>query len=443
MTIECPLPDISEPKTYLTASVAAAGTALTVANNAGFVAADYIVIGKSGQEGAELHKISTVATTVTINLVGDAMSAAASVNTWVTFIKYNQVRFYLGDWSARYSTGTISISKNSATLTGSGTTWTALTTAYALLLNGKWYDIKSVDSATQITLTENYTDEDLESADYALVQFTSQNTSSIAITQERTTWDDTDALAEDYYRTDYYNSTSTLASTKSSIISAAEVEGFTEFALRSLEDQVLSDLKDPQAKRRTRSEIDRDINDAIRELVNAIVSDVQEDYLSAYDTIDFDASRGEYPLFDDFRKLTSVWISYNGTDYDKATPMRISDDIPDADYDESDPRYYIRDNVIGVKPEPTAAVTTGIKMWYERRIPSLNYEGSELPYLLKDFKSSIVDYAVGKGTDDKNESIKRIAMFENGKKTMVKTLKVRNPDMTRTVEVTNDRDLYL
>ena len=434
MTIKAPNPTISEPKTYLTASVAAAGTALTVASNEGFVANDYIVIGKQGQEGAELHKISTVATTVTINIAGDAMSAAASENTWVTFIKYNQVKFYLGDWSARYYTGTVAINKDSATLTGTGTTWTALTTAYALLLNGKWYDILSVDSATHITLTENYTDEDTSLNSYALVLFTSQKTSDIAITQEETLWDDTDALAEDYYRTEYYNETSTAVSTKSSIISAGEEEGFSEFALRSLEDQVLSDLKDPEAKRRTRPEVDRDINDAIREFVNAIVSDVQEDYLNTYDTINFNANRGEYPLFDDFRKLTTIWISYDGSDYDKATPMRIGDDLPDADYSESDPRYYLRDNVLGVKPIPDAAVTTGAKVWYERRIPSLKYEGDELPYLLKDFKSYIVDYAVAKGTDDKNESIKRLTMYENGKRIMVKTLKDRDLDAVRSIE---------
>jgi len=438
-------PSIAEPKTYLTSSQAAAATTATVANNAGFVANDYTVIGKPAQEGAEIHKISSTGTTVTLNYVGDAINFAHSVNTSITFIKYNQVRFYLGDWSARYSTGTITVTKDSATVTGSGTAWGSITTAYALLLNGKWHDISSVDSATQITLTENYTDETLATQSYALVQFTSQNTSSIAIDQEFTQWDDTDAIAEDYYRTDYYNSTSTAASTKSSIVSAAELEGFSEFSMRAMEDEVLSELKDPEAKRRTRDEIDRDLNNALRDLVALIVADVQEDYLGTYGTIDFVASRGEYTLPDDFRKLDAIWISFNGTDYEKALPMRISDDIPNADYSENDPRYYIRDNVIGVKPVPTAAATAGIKMWYERRMPSLKYEGDEVPHMIRDYKRLLVDYALaGAWTSDDNpqKAISYRTAYEAGKRQMKLGLKVRDTSRNKTVEIVNDFDLY-
>jgi len=777
MIIKSALPNISEPSTYLTASVAAAGTSLVVANNAGFVANDYIVIGKSGQEGAELHKISTVSGDTTINIAGDAMNLSASINTPVTYIKYNQVKFYMGDWSTRYYTGTIAISKNSATLTGTGTTWSAITTAYALLLNGKWYDIASVDSATQITLTENYTDEDLESAPYALVLFVVQSGSTVAIApdQEFTLWDDsvtadtpitikingeykiipitelfelgkceekeekqrlylngievlakdgwkkleyvyrhkvkkpiyrifttdsaikvtgdhslfqdgkeikvkdlkigdkidveklqpiiseekkisedmawllgffvaeghscwhgswqwgisqykkeplekcrdilyreyktlwriaeypdgmfrltpyenyeyygqyfrdicitsngdkkvpdiiinsdteiqkaffdgfvegdghyehrsisklesgtdrvlintksfvlargleqiftnlgrsiavsyynkknnifvlrnrvrpddkrkigitkieidedfedfvydvstenhtfvaglggiiahnTDAITEDYYRSEYYSTAG--SSTKSSIISAAEEEGFSEYALRSLEDQVLSDLRDTDAKRRSRSEIDRDLNDGIRELINTIVSDVQEDYLNTYDTIDFNANRGEYPLFDDFRKLTTVWISYDGSNYKKATAMNISDDVPDAQYDQSYPIYYLRDNVIGIKPEPTGAVTAGAKIWYERRIPSLKYEGDEIPSILRDWKRAIIDYALEKGllADDQQKASIYGGSFKSSKKDMINTLKDRDLDAVKSIEVVQDADLY-
>ncbi len=445
MIIKCQHPEIGQPNTYVTASAAASATALTVANNSGIVANDYTVIGKPGQEGTAINKVSTVSGLTTINYVGDALDFAVSANTPVTYIKYNQVRFYLGDWSARYSTGTISISKDSKTLTGSGTTWTGLTTAYSLLLNGKWYDIASVDSATQITLTENYTDEDTEANTYALVSFSVQATVDIAITQEYTQWDDTDALAEDYYRTDYYNSTSTVASSKSSIISAAEQEGFSEFSLRSLEDSTLVELRDKDAKRVDRSELDQHFNDALKELLSVVISDVQEDYLNTYDTIDFQANRGEYPLFDDFRKMTSIWVSYNGSDYEKATAMRIGEDLPDADYDESEPRYYMRDNVIGIRPEPTSAVTAGAKVWYERRMPSLKYEGDEIPYILRDFRRAFVDYALDKvlsADNQSNKATKYFMSFENAKKLIAKTLQDRDLGAVKTIEVTQDYDLY-
>lgn len=446
MIIKAPHPIIEQPNTYLTASAVAAATTLTVANNAGFVANDYIVAGRIEQEGAELHKISTVSGNNTINVAGDALKFDISVNTPISYIKYNQVRFYMGDWSARYYTGSISIDKDSAVVTGIGVSWGSITTAYALLLNGKWYDIKSIDSATQITLTENYTDESVVSSDYALVLFAVQSGSTVAIAvdQEYTLWDDTDSLTEDYYRSEYYNSTTTAASTKSSIISAAEQEGFSEYARISLEDQVLSDLRDKGAKRRSRDEIDRDINDAIKELVNAIVADVQEDYLSTYGKINFKATCAEYPLFDDFRKLTSIWISFNGSDYKKSTPMRISDDRPNINFTENDPRHYIRDNILGVRPVPAADVTVGAKVWYDRRIPSLQYDGDEIPFVLRDWKRAIIDFCLEKGllADDQNKASVYGVSFKGAIKDMVNALKDRDTGQIKLIEAVNDLDLY-
>lgn len=445
MFIRAPHPDIAEPKTFLTASAAASATAVTVANNAGFSANDYTVLGILGQEGAELHKISSVSGNATINYVSDALKFAIANNTPVTYIKYNQVKFYLGDWSARYSTGSITVTKDSATVTGSGTSWGSITTDYALLLNGKWYDIKSVDSTTQITLTENYTDETNSSQSYALVPFSSQATVAIAVDQPETLWDDTDALAEDYYRTEYYNSTATTASTRSAIISAAATEGFSEYSLQSLEDEVLSELRDPEAQRRSRLEIDRDINNALRDLISTVVSDVQEDYLSSYKTIDILANVSEYPLPDDFRKLDVIWLSYNGADYVKATGMHISDDNPTVTYSQAWPYYYIRDNVIGLRPVPTSNATAGIKLWYERRFPSLNDQGDEVPHLLRDYKRLLVDYALEKASmaeDEMQKAINYRTSYESGKKMMARVLKDRDLNTTRKIEITNNTDLW-
>lgn len=76
--------------TNLTAAVAAAGTALTVLNNAGAAANDYVLLGKLGEDTAEIRKISTVSGSTTINV--DACSFAHGIDTPVTFIPYNQVR---------------------------------------------------------------------------------------------------------------------------------------------------------------------------------------------------------------------------------------------------------------------------------------------------------------------------------------------------------------
>lgn len=444
MIIQARHPNTDQPNTYLTVPAAAAATALTVANNAEFSANDYIILGLAGQEGAELKKISTVSGNATINLVGSALKFAASVNTPVVYIKYNQVKFYLGDWSARYATGTIAVSKGSTIVTGIGTSWGSITTSYALLLNGKWHDIASVDSATQITLTEPYQDETIISSAYALVGFSSQATVDIAADQTATLWDDKDALAEDYYRTEYYNSTSTIVSTRSAIIAASEPEGFTEFSRQTLEDEILEKLGDVDANRYSRERIDRDLNDALRMFVNVIVADVQEDYLGSYNTLDFVANSFEYPLFDDFRKLTAVWVSYDGTTYKKADKMDIGNDVPDATYSQDYPVYYIRDNVMGIKPTPTGAVTAGAKIWYERRVPSFRSAGDQIPHMLRDFKHLFVSYSLAQQlrADDKPKAEAYAREVEGGKDEIVRSLKDRDRSENQHVQITQDQDLY-
>jgi hypothetical protein len=85
-------PVIVLPKTSLTANVSTAGTALTVANNEGFVANDYILIGSFGDDTSEIRKISTVATGFTINV--DALEFNHPKGTPVSKILFNQVKVY-------------------------------------------------------------------------------------------------------------------------------------------------------------------------------------------------------------------------------------------------------------------------------------------------------------------------------------------------------------
>lgn len=60
--------------------------------------------------------------------------------------------------SAVYSTGTVTLTNGSKTVTGSGTTWNTLVDAGMLLQRGneRVYVVESVDSATQITLKDAY-----------------------------------------------------------------------------------------------------------------------------------------------------------------------------------------------------------------------------------------------------------------------------------------------
>jgi hypothetical protein len=87
---------LNQPNTVLTAAATAGDTAITVANNGGFVDNDYILIGKLGEEKSEIKKITTVGSTKTSIGTIAALSFSHDQDTPVSKIGYDQVRFYHG-----------------------------------------------------------------------------------------------------------------------------------------------------------------------------------------------------------------------------------------------------------------------------------------------------------------------------------------------------------
>lgn len=84
-----------QPKTILTASLAVGGATLTVASNGGFANNDYLILGKIGEEKTEVVKIGAAVSAGTSITIG-ACLYAHEIDTPVTKIDYNQVRFYRG-----------------------------------------------------------------------------------------------------------------------------------------------------------------------------------------------------------------------------------------------------------------------------------------------------------------------------------------------------------
>lgn len=85
----------NQPKTILTASLAATGTTLTVASNDGLANNDYLILGRIGEEKTEVVKIGAAVSAGTSLTIG-ACVYSHDIDTPVTKIDYNQVRFYRG-----------------------------------------------------------------------------------------------------------------------------------------------------------------------------------------------------------------------------------------------------------------------------------------------------------------------------------------------------------
>lgn len=59
-------------------------------------------------------------------------------------------------WPAVYDTGTITVTQGSATVTGSGTTFTSAMVGRFIKVDKWWYEIKAVDSTTELRLVNYY-----------------------------------------------------------------------------------------------------------------------------------------------------------------------------------------------------------------------------------------------------------------------------------------------
>lgn len=97
--------------------------------------------------------------TTVYNLNGDGLTRAVSCAEIGGLLFIGGGYIYGGSLkSVPYSTGTISVTNGSATVTGSGTSWSTNVDAGMLLQRGneRVYVVKSVESDTSLTLTENY-----------------------------------------------------------------------------------------------------------------------------------------------------------------------------------------------------------------------------------------------------------------------------------------------
>ena len=100
----------NQPTTILTASVAAAGTTLTVANNGGFANNDYLLLGKLGEEKTEIVKIGAAVSAGTSITIG-ACTFAHNEDTPVIKLDFNQVRFYYGSTNVSSSSAALAVAQ--------------------------------------------------------------------------------------------------------------------------------------------------------------------------------------------------------------------------------------------------------------------------------------------------------------------------------------------
>lgn len=130
--------------------------------------------------GTSLYRIDDstgVATTITLPSgvtlnTSNFIDWTTSNNTLLVVDKENRIKKYRGSTNSNYSTGTITVTNASATITGSGTSWATTTNAevgeYIQLPDSKWYKITAIASNTSLTIELAYQGSTLAGQNYVI-----------------------------------------------------------------------------------------------------------------------------------------------------------------------------------------------------------------------------------------------------------------------------------
>ena len=191
------------------------------------------------------------------------------------------------------------------------------------------------------------------------------------------------------------------------------------------------------------------LNDAY-DMVKSLIIDVIPDYFTKQTSTASIASQQEYELPTDFEKMVQVSVTYDGTNYVKATPLNnlnqsdISQSAVDS-FNVASPFYYIYKNKIGLEPTPTITADDAVKVWYSYTPAELN-EDTDEPDLPRRFQSILKFWAYANYLDqnDEHTAAERMRVrFDVQLERLVQQLAEQQVDQPKTVEITDNQDLYV
>lgn len=124
-----------------------------------------------GNDGTGALTAITMPSGVTLNSTNFIDHCVVN-DTLLVVDRENRIKKYNGSTNANYSTGTITATNGSATITGSGTSWATTTNAeakeYIQLPDSKWYKITAIASDTSMTIELAYQGATLAGQSYVI-----------------------------------------------------------------------------------------------------------------------------------------------------------------------------------------------------------------------------------------------------------------------------------
>ena len=197
----------------------------------------------------------------------------------------------------------------------------------------------------------------------------------------------------------------------------------------------------------TDAELKRWMNQRYRQIAMA-VRDAHEDFFQTTTTVNLVNGTQEYTLPTDHVAIRRVEVSFDGTNWYRARPIRQGE-IPLQNQSTvlqgttTDPRYYLAGLKIGIAPIPTAASTNGLKIWYIQDVTDLSADG-DAPSLPTVLHPLISKFAAGDALKKDEEDARGKALVEEAEtelRRLVAQIKPRIEDEPRYVNYIPESDL--
>ncbi len=193
------------------------------------------------------------------------------------------------------------------------------------------------------------------------------------------------------------------------------------------------------------------INEAYQQLIDDIQK-VVPDFFATSATTALVLNQQEYELPTNADKIVMVNTMYDGTNWHKALPLNDITGVPvhatgtasSQGFSTSDPRYYLYANYLGLMPIPTTNVSGGLKVYYTYTPDEMD-DDADIPEIPSRYHHLIkyACYANYLDQDDEHVAAERMRQrFDMLSFRMVEQLSSRQVDEPRSVQVTNNQDMY-
>ena len=225
-----------------------------------------------------------------------------------------------------------------------------------------------------------------------------------------TEFDDTTGATTYAYKSAFRNSVTGEVSSDSDWLTSS---GFTFFSLAKLRDRIKSKLFNS-----TYLKSDEQVNDWVNEWMeemNNAATHVDESYSMGTVNVAFGTNGYGTIQSTDFKALKKLWVTYDGVNKYKAIKQDISTLYPTTIYSSVHPCYIWQgDDVFQIKPSDSAGTA---EITYYKRNPVLVNDTDEIPFSMRSYTKSFVNYALAEAyfnddKDDKGNSYLSRAMMD-------------------------------